>query len=187
MLTHLDIDFNELIDFRKDELQKRISILEEHKDKLKVEDPITFSISRIGNEIIKIPIGNEKSIVYYYQLDEIYDKDELIAKLAFFRSKKNMDEYGKDLRRATARLPKEIANNSSDVLYVGSVKSNFRKRFREHLGLGSKSTYSMQLKYWAPESLKLKCYFIEVEKDLTTDLEVALAKKLRPLIGKTEI
>tara|TARA_R110000796_G_scaffold141407_5_gene257792 strand:- start:1862 stop:2515 length:654 start_codon:yes stop_codon:yes gene_type:complete len=52
----------------------------------------------------------------------------------------------KDDGRAYARLQEE-----SETLYVGSSKS-LMSRIKQHLGLGPKRTYAMQISHWLPDT-----------------------------------
>ena len=79
--------------------------------------------------------------------------------------------------------------NDSRILYVGKVKRHFWGRLIQHLGYYKVNrTQGLQLYYWAKElNLNLKVTVIEFEPemiDLMEVLESALAKKLKPILGK---
>ena len=72
---------------------------------------------------------------------------------------------------------------------VGSVLSNFKGRVKQHLGFGSKSTYSLKLAKWAKkEKLDVVVEYFVLEKTsskITLRLiENMLANILKPQFGK---
>lgn len=86
--------------------------------------------------------------------------------------------------------------NGSNVLYVGKVERNLKKRFKEHLGFGSASTTSLQLCHWARsiEGLDLKLVFCYILVDRSSLGRTALkvmevmedyfARQKTPLLGR---
>lgn len=198
----MNISFSKIIDNRNKILEERIIHLEKVKNTLKLEDPIHFSISDIITKDIYNPrkmglkVGVPQlnfleelkgSYIYIFELEREADKNEILDKLKLFRAIENKDEEGNDLRRATTKIPTTFDDNLSNVLYVGSIKENIHKRIKEHIGFGSKATYAMHLKHWAPKELKLNFYYIKIENpDLSYDIEAALAEYLNLLIGKRE-
>jgi hypothetical protein len=194
------INFNQIIESRGKLLQERIALLEKIKGTLKIEGPINFSIDNIVEDDKYNPRKNgvkvgvpqlsflEKSkgsYVYFFELSEVIDKNILLEKIKEFKSNEIID--GIDKKRAMSKSPSSFDDNISDILYVGSIKENIHKRIKEHIGFGSKSTYAIHLKHWAPKELKLNFYYIKIENpDLTYDIEAAIADYLNPLIGKRE-
>lgn len=79
-------------------------------------------------------------------------------------------------------------NNQSEFLYVGS-SSNIFQRFKEHLGYGSRSTYSLQLAHWARD-LNLALDFIcarygkDMDSDVIQAIEDELWNGLLPMFGR---
>ena len=87
------------------------------------------------------------------------------------------------------KLPQINHNSTSKVLYVGSVLSNFKGRIKQHLGFGSKSTYSLKLGKWAiKEKLDIVIEYFVLENTnsvITLRLiENILANSLKPQFGK---
>jgi len=76
----------------------------------------------------------------------------------------------------------------SEVLYVGR-SYNIRQRLNQHLGYGSKGTYSLQLAHWASDlDLELDFVYAKYPKDIAPDIlqaiEDTLWDKLRPMFGR---
>ena len=196
------IEFNKIIENRKKALNERITLLEKAKKDLKFEGPIRFSIAdimeadkynarkkglKVGVTQLSFLEDLKGSYIYIFELAPNTNKVELIEKINQFRSKENKDIEGNDARRATAKVPKGIENNNSDVLYVGSILNDVHSRIKAHIGFGSKTYYAMHLKFWAPKDLKLNFYYCEVQEPMViNDIEAALAEHLNPLIGKRE-
>lgn len=96
---------------------------------------------------------------------------------AFMDAKAERKEY------AFARM-----NVINDVFYVGS-SLNLKSRLKNHLGLTSKKTYSLQLAQWISNikgSLKFTVYYFkdEIEPEILQALEDALWRNLKPMFGK---
>lgn len=198
----MKINFTQIIDSRKKTLEERKSLLHKAKSTLNIQGPISFSISdiiedekydpRIKGQKVGVNQLNfletlKSSYIYIFELAPDTNKSILIEKINQFRSKQNIDERGNDIRRATAKVPKGIENNDSNILYVGSILNDIHSRIKAHIGFGSKTYYAMHLKHWAPKDLKLNFYYCEVqEPKIINDIEAALAENLNPLIGKRE-
>lgn len=100
----------------------------------------------------------------------------------------------KSQERAVSYVPKVC--NGSNVLYVGKVERNLKKRFKEHLGFGSASMTSLQLCHWAGgiEGLDLKLVFCYILFDRSSLGRTALkvmevmedyfARQKKPLLGR---
>lgn len=198
----MEIDFNQIIEYRKKQLEKRIAHLDKVKTTLNIQGPISFSVADIvaddkyNSKIKGLKVGVSQlnfledlkgSYIYFFELAPDTNKSVLIEKINQFRSKENKDIEGNDARRATAKVPKGIENNNSDVLYVGSKLNDVHSRIKAHIGFGSKTYYAMHLKHWAPNDLKLNFYYCKIEEpQIINDIEAALAEHLNPLIGKRE-
>jgi hypothetical protein len=130
--------------------------------------------ARIENLICK-KIGHDTNIVYIFKLKKACD---LKSKVHAVKQK-----------NISLKLPKINKDSNNKVLYVGSVKKDFNTRVRQHLGFGSNSTYSLQLRKWAhKEKIDIVIeYFVfeNIQSDLTLSLfESAIAKELKPQLGK---
>jgi len=195
-----DLDFSKIIEKRKTVLDHRKEELDKVKSILKVSPPIEFSVSEIDKTVNpnkkgkKVGVENlnfleniKGPVIYIYEIVDASIKEELLGKIMIFRSKDNKDEEGKDLRRSTAKIPSTAKNNDTNILYVGSIKNYIHSRTRQHLGFGHPHTFSLQIKHWALKEWKFRFYYLQVkDKDITNDIEAALADELNPLIGKRE-
>jgi hypothetical protein len=80
-----------------------------------------------------------------------------------------------------------LLHHPSAVLYVGSSR-DLRKRLTEHLGYGSKKTYSLHLRHWGRDFGKVRIdvrfYERSTDKAVLCALEDHLAAKLTPLFGR---
>lgn len=196
----MKLNFKKIIDNRKTVLDQRKLKLENSANLLNLSGPIEFTITDIASSVNSRKKGAKVGIdqlnfleningpvVYIFEIVDISIKRELLDNLTAFRSKENKDADGNDARRSTAELRADAEKNNSKILYVGSIKQYVHSRVRQHLGFGHKHTYAMQLKHWAPKNLKLNFYYISIgDKDLTYDIEAAVAADLKPLIGKIE-
>lgn len=85
-------------------------------------------------------VGTRPKAQYLYRMT-VSDAKLLPELRSAFASAKELKVGG----RAYARLQKE-----SETLYVGSSKS-LLSRVKQHLGLGPRGTYSMQISHWLPK------------------------------------
>ena len=88
-----------------------------------------------------------------------------------------------DERRCYPRL-----NAPSSILYVGSSEK-IHQRLKEHLGFGSKKTFSLQLAAWARQldlALKICCaqYPADTPSEVLQALEDTLWFELKPMFGR---
>ena len=80
-------------------------------------------------------------------------------------------------------------DNTSQVLYVGKVKSNFQARVVQHLGFSrTAATQGLQMYHWTRGlDLKVELTVLEFKVDMADLLpliEKAIATQLKPLLGK---
>lgn len=195
----MQIDFKEIVRDRKSFLKNKIDQLEDSIDNLNISKPVEFSTSeiqsdynprkkgkKVGIEQLNFLENIKKPVVYIFEIIE-ENKIEIVKKEFKEHRSKRKNIPDRKEKRALSYLPADIEHNESQVLYVGSMKKDFHRRIKEHLGLGNYQTGAMNLKFWIPEDLKLNLYYLIVENQkLTYDIEAAVAKKLKPLIGKCE-
>jgi len=109
----------------------------------------------------------------------IYIIEEIngIPEETFFKLK----EYKNTKERKCPKL-----NYASSILYVGSSTTGLKKRIKEHIGDGSKSTYSLQLKHWFEGSYKItiKEYDDKISREVIQIIEDNLSHQLKPAFGK---
>jgi hypothetical protein len=75
-------------------------------------------------------------------------------------------------------------NSPSNILYVGSSATNLKKRIKEHIGQGSKSTYALNLGHWFRGEYKITIRQYDVSKEVLQILEDALYWEMKPAFGK---
>jgi len=75
-------------------------------------------------------------------------------------------------------------NSPSKILYVGSSTTGLKKRINEHIGNGSKSTYSLQLKHWFKGKYKITIQVYEEPIQILQIIEDNLSHQLKPAFGK---
>lgn len=121
--------------------------------------------------------GTSKACLYYFECRST-GVDLAKVERAFAAAK---------ARRAHKRAYPHL-NAQGTCFYVGSSRS-LATRFRDHLGLGAKGTYALQLVHWAPPlSLQLEfvCakYAEGTSPEVIQALEDTLWEARRPMFGR---
>lgn len=195
----MKINFNEIIEKRKNILDNRKNQLDSLKNKLTLSRPIEFAISeievpnpkkkgeKVGLKKLNHLENNRGAVIYLFEIVDPKIKTDLLDSISKFRSIENKADESKDIKRSTAKIPADAKENASNILYVGSVENNIHSRIRQHLGFGHPKTFALQLKHWAKNDWKFKFYHIEINnKQILTDLEAQISQELNPLVGKRE-
>ena len=134
----------------------------------------------IGNNIIYIISTNKLPFTY----DEVNEK---FSDLKNEYKKKNLDYHISKIN------DKKIWENKRDIfcLYVGSKRDNAKSRFKQHIGLDdlkSRSTYSLWLKDWCPNNIKIHIAIYEFSPKINSEslqiIEDILWDEYEPLLGK---
>ncbi len=108
-------------------------------------------MSYIDELIANCQIAKKSNPVKEFEFENLTQLED-ISKAIYI-----IEDLGKDLEKtfiefARYKATKERAcsklNSPSRVMYVGSSSTGVKKRIKEHLGDGSKSTYSLHLKHW---------------------------------------
>lgn len=85
------------------------------------------------------------------------------------------------------RLARHNGNDNSTILYVGSSNS-LQKRFKEHCGLASKSTYAIKFRDWlTDDNLEIEFHYFQLDntdQDILQHIEDGLWKSMKPVLGK---
>ena len=106
-----------------------------------------------------------------YIIEEINgDKEKTFSDLKIYKNTKQR------------KCPK--LNSASQVLYVGSSTSGLKKRINEHIGNGSKNTYSLHLKHWFKGKYKITIQIYEEPIEILQIIEDNLSYQLKPAFGK---
>lgn len=122
--------------------------------------------------------------VYWYQVmaPDITAK-EIFSSFILYKN-------NSDRNRAVPAINTESSIDfNSRYLYVGKAKRDFYGRVMQHLGCHKYArNQGLQLYYWAKElNLQLELFVIEFDpsmEDLLPVIELAVAKELKPIIGK---
>lgn len=75
-------------------------------------------------------------------------------------------------------------NSPSKVLYVGSSSTGLKKRIKQHIGEGHKSTYSLNLSHWFSGKYKITVKEYDVPREVLQIIEDDLSDQLKPAFGK---
>ena len=138
---------------------------------------------------------DKKDVLYFFKIsnDEINSKNicEIIQKK---KSKNNTLKYPKvNLNNA------EINGVENKILYIGKSSTGFHKRLKDHLGLSSASTYSLQFKTWIEDKnlkkVKLELYYLPFnfasledgfdKNEILELIESSLHYHYRPILGRS--
>jgi hypothetical protein len=122
-------------------------------------------------------------VLYWFEIDETKINADEIRNLY-------MEHLIKKSNRAISSYKKDYDKNSK-TLYVGKVKAGFWGRFITHLGYHTSiQTAGLQLFHWynvaeGLPALKLNYIVFEREmEDLISIIELDLARKLKPILGR---
>lgn len=167
----------------KKEYYRKIDLLKLIKD----VNTISFTINEIENlELINFDefiapknfkIDINAAYVYFFEIENIQDWKKLSK--VFYEKK-----VSKHQNRSYTSL-NSSCKIATKILYVGSKKTTFTTRLKQHLGLLAESTGALHLKYWFPKDSLLKFHYIEIpDKSMTYDIESVLRKELNPILGQ---
>ena len=138
---------------------------------------------------------DKKDVLYFFKIsnDKIASKNicKIIQKK---KSKKNSVKYPKVNSENL-----EINGVENKILYIGKSSTGFHKRLKDHLGLSSASTYSLQLKTWLEDEnlmkVKLELYYLPFnfasledgfdKNEILELLESSLHYHYRPILGRS--
>ena len=138
---------------------------------------------------------DKKDVLYFFKIsnDEINSKNicEIIQKK---KSKKNSVKYPKVNSENV-----EINDVENKILYIGKSSTGFHKRLKNHLGLSSASTYSLQLKTWIEDNnlsnVKLELYYLPFnfasledgfdKNEILELIESSLHYHYKPILGRS--
>ena len=137
-----------------------------------------------------------KNVIYIFKVTDFGEKGNSVS---FCNRIQKIKET-----RKKVKYPKVNSNHALDentTLYIGKSSGSFKNRIRQHLGLVSEKTYSLQLQSWLqfPDLLqvKLELYYTSIDfdklgiieheeqKTLIELLETALHNHYKPLLGRS--
>ena len=138
---------------------------------------------------------DKKDVLYFFKIsnDKIASKNicKIIQKK---KSKKNSVKYPKVNSENL-----EINGVENKILYIGKSSTGFHKRLKDHLGLSSASTYSLQLKTWIEDKnlkkVKLELYYLPFnfasledgfdKNEILELIESSLHYHYKPILGRS--
>ncbi|MCG9909749.1 MAG: hypothetical protein MH137_00480 [Flavobacteriales bacterium] len=178
------LDIKENIDRKAKELNRLAKEL--HKISIQWENPLHIKCTELEEKKEELASvlsnsGKQKYLpaVYFFEILSAESGNEVVNMLVKFKNKK---EHKRKCPLIDSR------RGDSKFLYCGSVKKGLHKRFIQHLGFGSDSTYALNLKFWAKtNNLEFLFHYawLNTDQNVCTELvESALAEKLKPLVGK---
>ena len=141
----------------------------------------------LKKHIDKIPKSNN-SLIYVMQVQSSKKLKKLIGCFENYHSANKQKKKNKD----RVNLSK-YNKTSSDILYVGSSTTDFKRRIKNHLGTEGTRTYSLHLCKWdncLEYDLKIFAYEVISESNETIErfiveiLEQQFWDKLSPIFGK---
>jgi hypothetical protein len=118
-------------------------------------------------------------VVYVFEICSLSSPSAVLAAAKTYEGRRTMPAFRSNI------------DDTSPVLYVGKVKKALWGRVIQHLGFSrTAGTQGLQLYHWARGlALELKLTAFEFEDDMADLLplvERAVAKQLKPLLGKHE-
>lgn len=183
------IDWIELKKYSKSLLENTLTLM----DKIEVE-PTDLSIKLNSTSLKKM--SNEEIKIFVEQAFATIDYNPVYCiQIAEHLNKENIAEAFQQAKATKVhnRSYSKFNHYDSSTLYVGiSQGKSIKKRIREHLGVGSQSTYALNLKHWIPENtdIEILIYKASVPQsslnhmNLLELMEQALWDKLKPMMGK---
>ena len=137
-----------------------------------------------------------KNVIYIFKVTDFGEKGNSVS---FCNRIQKIKET-----RKKVKYPKVNSNHALDentTLYIGKSSGSFKNRIRQHLGLVSEKTYSLQLQSWLQfhdlSQIKLELYYTSIDfdklgiieheeqKTLMELLETALHNHYKPLLGRS--
>ncbi|KAF0197137.1 MAG: hypothetical protein FD166_2096 [Bacteroidetes bacterium] len=179
------MDIRNFINLKSDELIKLSNDLKSVTTEWQV--PIIIDCSNISQQNIPALLAKHPNLVAGRKYPGIYYFKILNDKI----DNNNVIEALKHYKKLRERLCPKIENKrskDSKFLYCGSKRVDLFSRFLQHLGLGHKYTYSLQLLHWAKDlGLLIEFNYCFLEKEqmhLTELIEASLTMAIKPLVGK---
>ena len=189
----MKVDLASLAENYTAELIKKLSKMKEYSSNTNFEK-IDFHYQQQENCNLDFAT-DKKDVLYFFKIsnDKIASKNicKIIQKK---KSKKNSVKYPKVNSENL-----EINGVENKILYIGKSSTGFHKRLKDHLGLSSASTYSLQLKTWLEDEnlmkVKLELYYLPFnfasledgfdKNEILELIESSLHYHYRPILGRS--
>ena len=139
--------------------------------------------------------NDKKDVLYFFKIsNDIIASKNICKIIQKKKSKKNSVKYPKVNSENV-----EINGVENKILYIGKSSTGFHKRLKDHLGLSSASTYSLQLKTWLEDEnlmkVKLELYYLPFnfasledgfdKNEILELIESSLHYHYRPILGRS--
>ena len=175
------------------ELIKKLSKMKEYSSNTNFEK-IDFYYQQQENCNLDFAT-DKKDVLYFFKIsNDIIASKNICKIIQKKKSKKNSVKYPKVNSENL-----EINGVENKILYIGKSSTGFHKRLKDHLGLSSASTYSLQLKTWLEDEnlmkVKLELYYLPFnfasledgfdKNEILELIESSLHYHYRPILGRS--
>ena len=175
------------------ELIKKLSKMKEYSSNTNFEK-IDFHYQQPENCNLDFAT-DKKDVLYFFKIsNDIIASKNICKIIQKKKSKKNSVKYPKVNSENV-----EINGVENKILYIGKSSTGFHKRLKDHLGLSSASTYSLQLKTWLEDEnlmkVKLELYYLPFnfasledgfdKNEILELIESSLHYHYRPILGRS--
>ena len=175
------------------ELIKKLSKMKEYSSNTNFEK-IDFHYQQQENCNLDFAT-DKKDVLYFFKIsNDIIASKNICKIIQKKKSKKNSVKYPKVNSENV-----EINGVENKILYIGKSSTGFHKRLKDHLGLSSSSTYSLQLKTWLEDEnlmkVKLELYYLPFnfasledgfdKNEILELIESTLHNYYKPILGRS--
>ena len=189
----MKVDLASLAENYTAELIKKLSKMKEYSSNTNFEK-IDFHYQQQENCNLDFAT-DKKDVLYFFKIsNDIIASKNICKIIQKKKSKKNSVKYPKVNSENV-----EINGVENKILYIGKSSTGFHKRLKDHLGLSSASTYSLQLKTWIEDNnlsnVKLELYYLPFnfasledgfdKNEILELIESSLHYHYRPILGRS--
>lgn len=189
----MKVDLASLAENYTAELIKKLSKMKEYSSNTNFEK-IDFHYQQQENFNLDFAT-DKKDVLYFFKIsNDIIASKNICKIIQKKKSKKNSVKYPKVNSENV-----EINGVENKILYIGKSSTGFHKRLKDHLGLSSASTYSLQLKTWLEDEnlmkVKLELYYLPFnfasledgfdKNEILELIESSLHYHYRPILGRS--
>ncbi len=189
----MEVDLASLAENYIVELNNKLSKMKEYSSNNNFQK-VEFNF--LEQENYNLDFANDKKdVLYFFKISNNEVKSKQICE--------NIQK--KKLKKKTIKYPKvnfeniEINGLENKILYIGKSSTGFLKRMKDHLGLSSISTYSLQLKTWLEDEnlkkVKLELYYLPFnfagledgfnKNEILELIESSLHHYYKPILGRS--
>ena len=189
----MKVDLASLAENYTAELIKKLSKMKEYSSNTNFEK-IDFHYQQQENFNLDFATDKKDVLYFFIILNDIIASKNICKIIQKKKSKKNSVKYPKVNSENV-----EINGVENKILYIGKSSTGFHKRLKDHLGLSSASTYSLQLKTWLEDEnlmkVKLELYYLPFnfasledgfdKNEILELIESSLHYHYRPILGRS--